>query len=125
MADLLPPYTFKHDGVTVTYTRATVGTMLEKRRLQLALIEAHGYDSSAAMPADLWDNISEYAAAMSQSRADAPWWTSSNAPLENIRAAFELFLEQDTALFGEFVTANGATLPSKKTMTSISETSSS
>lgn len=124
MTDVLPPYTFEYDGVTVTYHRAVVRSMLESRRLKLCLMEAYGYDNSAAVPADLWGNIEEYAAAMSQSKADAPWWTSSNATPGQIREAFELFMEQDPALFTAYLAANIAVLPSKKTMTSPSATSS-
>lgn len=125
MADPLPPYTFECDGVTVTYHRAVVRDVLESRRLKLALIEAYGYESSAAMPHDLWDNISEFASAVSQSRANAPWWTSSNASLEQIRAAFELFMEQDIEFYAAFEAAVRATATPKKTMTNTSETSSS
>jgi hypothetical protein len=114
MAD---PYTFEYEGVAVEYFPATVRTSLEARRIQGKLLDAYGHLAIDAppIPRDIWDNISEYASAMSQCKSSAAWWTSSNATPQQVQAAFELFMDQDHELFDQFVTANRATMPPKKT----------
>lgn len=109
------PYTFEHEGVAVEYYPATVGTSLARRRILRGLLEAYGYMDGGLAPADEWDNISEYASAMAQARSAAPWWTPSSAPPERMRAAFELFLEQDTRLYAQFLAADEIVSPPKKT----------
>jgi len=111
----MEPYTFEHNGVKVEYFPAVVRTQLEKRRIQLKLLEAYGVETSADLDRSEWDNMSEYASAISQSKADAPWWTKSNANAQEVRAAYELFMEQDVDLFDAYLRANVATLPPKKT----------
>jgi hypothetical protein len=110
------PYTFEHDGAIVEYHPATVGTALARRRILRGLLEAYGYLDGALAPADEWDNMSEYASAMAQARSNAPWWTPSSAPPERMRAAFELFLEQDTGLYAQFLAADEIVKPPKKTI---------
>jgi len=112
------PYTFEHNGVTVCYYPAVVRTQLEKRRIQLKLMEAFGVEVSSDLERSEWDNMSEYASAMSQCKSSAAWWVSSNATPSEIKAAYETFMEQDIELFDKFLRANVATLPPKKTILS-------
>jgi hypothetical protein len=115
-------YTFTHNGITVHYFPSVVKTQLEKRRLLRKLMEAYGYLGSEPVPDDVWDDFGEFCGAISQCKADASWWVSSNAAPEQVREAFENFMSQDTDLFSELVTANTAVLPPKKTMTRTSTT---
>lgn len=118
----MDPHTFEHNGAMVDYLPATVRTELEKRRIQIHLLRAFNVMNSEDLETNEWANISEYAAAMAQSKSAAPWWCNSNAGPEKIRAAYELFMEQDTALYDKFLHANLVTAPPKKTEMSTSET---
>jgi hypothetical protein len=110
------PHTFTHEGVAVEYFPATVRTALEARRIQGKILDAYGYMTVDAppVPRDEWDNVSEFSTAMSQCKSAAAWWVNSNATAEQVRAAYELFMEQDPDLFDKFVEANRATMPQKK-----------
>lgn len=116
-------YTFTHNGVTVEYYPAVVRTHLKRQRLIHGLMEAYGFTGGIAIPDEEWANIVEYATAMSQSKADAPWWVDSMAAPDTMRAAFELFMEQDPDLYAEYVLANRTTLPPKKTTVTTTEKS--
>lgn len=108
---------FTFDEVEVEYFPATVRTSLEARRIQSKLLDAYGYMAADApsVPRDEWDNIAEFSTAMSQCRSSATWWINSNATAEQVRVAYETFMEQDPDLFDLFVAANRATMPPKKT----------
>lgn len=119
------PYTFEFEGVAVEYYPATVRTSLEARRIQGKLLDAYGHMEIDAPPVPRieWDNISEYSQAMSQCKSSAAWWTNSNATPAQVKAAYELFMDQDPEVFDLFVEANRATLPPKKTRLLTLETS--
>lgn len=108
-------YTFAHNGIKVEYFPAVVRTHLKRQRILQGLIEAYGFNGTNKVPDEEWANIVEYATAMSQCKADAPWWTSSVAAPEAMLAAFEAFLDEDPDLYAEFVLADQATRPPKKT----------
>lgn len=116
-------YTFEFEGVTVTYHHGTVKSGIEANRILRKLISAYGYGGSDTMPADEFDNIDEYSAAMSRIHAVAPWRGHSNMLEADLKAAYELFLEQDETLYYKFRQANMATLAPKKTVLSVTETS--
>lgn len=116
------PYTFEYEGVEVRYFPAVVRTHLEKRRIHRKLLEAYGYLGTPTIPDDEFDDMEEYSSAMSQCKTTAAWWVSSNASPERVREAYELFLEQDTDLFAEFLHANSVTRPAKKTIMTTSQT---
>jgi hypothetical protein len=110
--------------VEVEYFRATVRTAMEARRIQGKLLDAYGHMTIDAPPVPHleWDNINEYSTAMSQCKSEAAWWVNSNATPAQVRAAYELFFDQDPDLFDKFVEANRATMPPKKTKLIILET---
>ena len=116
----MEPYTFEFEGVKVEYNRATVRTGLETARIRQKLIEALGYDTE--MPTEEWENASTFSETMARSKADAPWWCKSNMSNEQIKAAYELFMEADEELYSEFNRAYRATLPPKKTIANSVET---
>lgn len=103
--------------VEVEYFRATVRTAMEARRIQGKLLDSYGHMAVDAPPVPHleWDNINEYSTAMSQCNSAAAWWINSNATPAQVRAAYELFFDQDPDLFDMFVEANRATMPVKKT----------
>ena len=115
------PYVFEHDGVTIQYQRGTVKTGIEASRIRRKLVAAYGYETT--MPVDEYDNIDEYASAMSRCIAEAPWRGHSNMTEEQLKQAFEVFLEEDEMLYHKFREASIATLPPKKTLMSVSQTS--
>ena len=119
-------HTFEYDGYQVAYSAAVVRTSLEKRRLQGKLLDAYGYldDPDGVIPRDEWDNIDEYTTAMSQCKTTAAWWVSSNATPQEVRAAYEIFLEQDPILYRLFQNASSAVTAPKKSQVSILPTSS-
>lgn len=116
----MEPYTFEFEGVKVEYNRATVRTGLETTRIRQKLIEALGYETE--MPTTEWENALTFSETMARSKADAPWWCHSNMTGEQIKAAYELFMETDEELYSEFNRAYRATLSPKKTVMSLSET---
>jgi hypothetical protein len=121
----MDPYTFEYQGSTIYYHPATVRTKLEARRILSKLYEAYGYlaEGAASVSNADWNNYDEYSSAMSQCKSNADWWVSSNATPEQIRAAFEIFMDEDPALFDLFMTANRATQAPKKTILSTPQTS--
>lgn len=104
---------FEYEGIAVIYQRATVRTGLEATRLRQKLIGALGYETE--MPTDEYNNVETYADTMARCKADAPWWCHSNMTGEEIRDAYNLFLDQDEALYTLFNRAYVAMLPPKKT----------
>lgn len=125
MADT--PYTFTHatiddegieSSVDVSYSRATVRTSLERRRLLGKLLDSYNYldDPDGQIPSDEYDNIEQYCAAMAQCKSNAAWWTSSNVTPQQVRTAYELFLEQDPLLHRLFQVADTAVAIPKKTI---------
>jgi hypothetical protein len=110
----LDKHTFEHDGVTVEFMPSTVRTLLEKRRILRALIEAHGWQDEDIMIGP-WEEFENFATAMAQSRADAPWWANSMATPERIREAFECFMEQPPSLLNQFLKASTIVSTPKKT----------
>jgi hypothetical protein len=112
----MEPYSFEYEGVSVTYQRATVRTGLEATRIRQKLIEALGY--STEMPLDEYANADTFADTMARCKADAPWWCHSNMTGDQIRTAYDLFLDQDETLYTLFNRAYIATSPPKKTAVS-------
>lgn len=106
--------------VKVHYERAIVRTAMEKRRLISKLLDAYGYldELDGHILQDELDNITEYCSAMAQCKTSAAWWTNSNASLEEVRDAYELFLKQDITLHRLFQTASAAVTIPKKTLVS-------
>lgn len=117
---MIEPYSFEYEGVAIVYQRATVRTGLESTRIRQKLIDALGYVDQ--MPTDEFANVSTYADTMARSKANAAWWCHSNMTEEEIKAAFELFLEQDEELYLLFNRAHRATLAPKKTIEPTAET---
>lgn len=110
------PYQFEYEGVSITYQRATVRTGLEATRIRQKLIEVLGYETE--MPTDEYSNVETYADTMARCKADAPWWCHSNMTGDQIRDAFDIFLEQEEELYTLFNRAYLATsLPKKTVMT--------
>lgn len=107
-------HTFEHDGYTVEFYRDVVGTRLEKRRLQRALIDAYNLNGQD-IPYDTWDDFDEFSQAVAQSKTDAPWWIKSLSTPEHIREAFECFKKQDTALLDKLLAASKIVAAPKKT----------
>jgi hypothetical protein len=117
-------HTFEHEGIVVEYYPPIIRTQLEKRRIMRALIDAYNLNGQD-IPADVWDNWDEFGTAMAQSKADAPWWTSSMATPERIREAFECFMEQDAMLLSKMLTASNAVSVPKKKAVKMTEMSDS
>jgi hypothetical protein len=113
----MDPYTFEYQGLNVTYQRGTVRTGMESTRLRRKLISALGYETE--MPSDEYANVDTYAETMSRSTVTPPenvtWWCHSNMTEDQIKAAFDVFLEEDEELYALFNRAYVATLPPKKT----------
>lgn len=108
-------YKFTFDGVEVEYFPAVMRTQLARRRILISLVSAYEYESGESVPSEDFANFTEYAEAMSQCSTTAPWWVNSMATPEQVREAYELFLEQPPELYVHFVMANSATMPPKKT----------
>jgi hypothetical protein len=87
---------------------------MEARRIVQKLLRAYGHFEIPA-PDDEYDNMDEYASAMARSRAEAPWWSNSNMPEEQIKAAYEAFLDAPESLWVSFRVAARATAIPKKT----------
>lgn len=117
---MIEPYTFEYEGVTVVYQRATVRTGLEATRIRQKLIEALGYTTE--MPTDEWENADTYADSMARCKTAASWWCHSNMTNEDVRSAYDLFMDADEELYKAFNKAYTATLPPKKTTGTISPT---
>lgn len=109
------PYAFDHDGVHVSYHRATVRTSLETSRIRQKLIAALGYEIGMDMPTLESENIDVYADCMARSKTDAPWWCHANMTGEQIKVAYDTFMDADADLYKAFNRAYVATLPPKKT----------
>lgn len=114
------PYTFDFEGTLITYQRATVRTELESQRIRQKLIEALGYEN--AIPTDEFNNADTYADCMARSKTSAAWWCHSNMTKEEIKAAYDAFMDADNELYLAFNRAYVATLPPKKTIPLIPET---
>lgn len=114
-------YTFEHDGVIVEYAPATIRTLLQKRRILLALIQVYGLQDQD-VPADTWEEFDNFAVAMAQSKADAAWWTPAMASPDRIRDAFECFMAQPPILLTNFLIASNAVSTPKKTVKNTEQT---
>jgi hypothetical protein len=114
-------YTFEHEGVTVEYAPATIRTLLEKRRILVALINVYGLQDQD-VPSDTWEEFDNFATAMAQSKANAAWWTRSMAMPERIQEAFECFMAQPPILLTNFLIASNAVATPKKTAVITTET---
>lgn len=108
-------HTFEYDDETVGFSRATVGTNMEAYRLEQKLLGAYGHVQGNPAPDDVYANMREYAGAMARAKAVAPWYANSNMTDDQIKQAFELFLEQDELLWLYFRLAIQATAMPKKT----------
>lgn len=115
------PYRFEHEGHAVAMHAGTVRTALEEYRLKAKLASAYGY-VGGDIPDDEWGNFNEYAASMARTKTDAPWWAHSNMSEDQIKAAYELFLDQDEMLYVSFRLASTALRLPKKTMMLTPET---
>lgn len=111
-------YTFEHEGYTVSYFPLTVRSSLKNQRYLVALITHYGYETGADVDEknpEEWANFKEYAGSMAQCQTNAPWYVGSMSTPKQVAAAYELFLEQNPALFVEFFNANKAVQTPKKT----------
>lgn len=108
------PYHFEYNGHSVDMYPGTVRTSMEEYRLRSKLALAHGY-VGGDIPDDDWGNFTEYAAAMARTKTDAAWWSHSNMSDEQIKAAYELFTEQDEELWLAYRVASTALRAPKKT----------
>lgn len=121
----MTPYTFEYDGHTIEYGGGTVQTRMEGNRIIEKLLIAYNHVSSNPATDSLYDNYSEYGNSMARSKTDAPWWCHSNMTEEDVKARFELFLQQDEDLFELFLRAARAMRALKKTMTATPPTPTS
>ncbi len=92
------PYRFEYDGHTVELYPATVRTAMEESRIRAKLVSAYEY-VPGDIPDDEWGNFTEYAAAMSRMKSDAAWRGYSNMSEEQLKTAYELFLDQGEDLW--------------------------
>ena len=120
---MIEPHVFTHDGVRIEYFPPTVRSTLARSHLITKLVAGSGYLSITLMPDEEWSNMNEYAAGITRCKADAPWWVSYTASVEQVKAAYECFLDQDSSLYAAFVAASSATMPPKKTEPSTLEMS--
>jgi len=113
---------FEHDGVEVEYFPAVVRTRLSRGRILQKLLTALNLSLADVPPTgtrtpddDEFDNLFQYAAVLSQSKAEgAAWWASSDATPEQLAAAYECFLDSTGSLFDRLRAANRAVDPEKK-----------
>ncbi len=117
----MEPYAFTFEGSEIAYQRATVRTALESARIRQKLLLALGYDYEA--PTDEWNNADTYADTMARCKSDAAWWCHSNMTGEQIKAAYDVFMDSDESLYSAFNKAYVATLPPKKTQELMTATS--
>lgn len=118
------PHAFEYEGVTIEFYTATVRTGMEEQRLLARLVEAYQFASANDIDARLWDNFTEYAAAMARSKltGDVAWYAHSNMELNRIKDAFECFLDEPELLYTRYRLAVTATRIPKKTQTLTPET---
>lgn len=125
-------HVFEHDGIQVEYYPATVRMRLNRSRVIGKLLEALHLSYAEPTPPgfhapteDEFDDIAQYAAVLTQSRAvGAAWWVSPGAAPEQLAAAYECYLDSDGSLFDLLRRANRAVAPEKKTGSSNPKTSS-
>lgn len=123
---------FEHNGIQVEYYPATVRARLNRSRVIARLLEALHLSYADTLVSgwrapteDEFDDIAQYAAILTQSRApDAAWWASVDSTPEQLAAAYECFLDSDGVLFDLLRQANRAVAPEKKTSNGSPKTSS-
>lgn len=100
---------FQHNGTAILYRRDTVRAAMEATRILRLLLVAYGYiGEENAATAQQYNNFDEYSAAMARTTTDAAWWANSTMTPEQVKQAYELFLEQDEELYLNYRQANEA-----------------
>jgi hypothetical protein len=110
-------YTFEYEDVTVTVERPLVRTSLDADHLRNKILIAYGHVSGNPASDNRIRRIVAYTEIISRTTVSAPvsWWAHPDMTNNEVRAAFEAFLEQEVDLAEAFDKADDATTVPKKT----------
>ncbi len=112
-------YTFEYDDITVTVERPLVRTTLDADHLRNKILTAYGHVAGNPASDNRYRKVMAYVAIMARSTVSntAAWYAHVDMSNDQVKDAFEAFLEQDADLAELFEIALENTAIPKKTKT--------